>query len=108
MRERIDDRDVGARAQLQMLTRLDVRCTHKIDAARIDDDELGALTQTPLHARGKHRMAVGRVRTDASVEHGLAFWVVSDNVRKGAATNAVQIAELLVDMDLVHGAHHDA
>jgi aspartate-semialdehyde dehydrogenase len=48
------------------------------------------------------------VRTDASVEHGLAFWVVSDNVRKGAATNAVEIAELLASMDLVHGADHDA
>ena len=51
---------------------------------------------------------VGRVRTDAIVEHGLAFWVVSDNVRKGAATNAVEIAELLASMNLVHGADHDA
>jgi aspartate-semialdehyde dehydrogenase len=42
---------------------------------------------------------VGRVRQDASIpnDRGLAFWVVSDNLRKGAATNAVEIAELLVD-----------
>jgi aspartate-semialdehyde dehydrogenase len=59
-------------------------------------------------AAGSDEIYVGRVRTDASVEHGLAFWVVSDNVRKGAATNAVEIAELLVRMDLVHGANHDA
>jgi len=59
-------------------------------------------------AAGSDEIYVGRVRTDASVEHGLAFWVVSDNVRKGAATNAVQIAELLVSMNLVHGANHDA
>ena len=59
-------------------------------------------------AAGSDEIFVGRVRTDASVEHGLAFWVVSDNVRKGAATNAVQIAELLVSMKLVHGARHDA
>jgi len=59
-------------------------------------------------AAGSDEIFVGRVRTDASVEHGLAFWVVSDNVRKGAATNAVQIAELLVSMNLVHGARHDA
>lgn len=59
-------------------------------------------------AAGSDEIYVGRVRTDASVEHGIAFWVVSDNVRKGAATNAVQIAELLVSMNLVHGANHDA
>jgi aspartate-semialdehyde dehydrogenase len=59
-------------------------------------------------AAGSDEIFVGRVRTDASVEHGLAFWVVSDNVRKGAATNAVEIAELLVSMNLVHGANHDS
>ena len=48
--------------------------------------------------------AIGRVRVDASVEHGLAFWVVSDNVRKGAATNAVQIAELLIQRQLLWGS----
>ncbi|MDP7456459.1 MAG: Asd/ArgC dimerization domain-containing protein, partial [Alphaproteobacteria bacterium] len=38
---------------------------------------------------------VSRIRTDPSVEHGLAMWVVADNLRKGAALNAVQIAEVL-------------
>jgi len=48
-------------------------------------------------AAGKDEVFVGRVRTDPSVERGLAFWVVSDNLRKGAASNAVEIAEGLVE-----------
>ncbi|MFI5258037.1 MAG: aspartate-semialdehyde dehydrogenase [Candidatus Limnocylindrales bacterium] len=48
-------------------------------------------------AAGKDEIFVGRVRKDPSVERGLAFWVVSDNLRKGAATNAVEIAEVLVE-----------
>jgi aspartate-semialdehyde dehydrogenase len=52
-------------------------------------------------AAGTDEIYVGRVRTDVSVERGLAFWVVSDNLRKGAATNAVEIAELLVARDWV-------
>lgn len=50
----------------------------------------------PLDATGKDPVYVGRIRRDASVEHGLAMWVVADNLRKGAALNAVQIAELLI------------
>ena len=41
-------------------------------------------------------MFVGRIRRDPTVPHGLNLWVVADNLRKGAATNAVQIAEVLV------------
>jgi aspartate-semialdehyde dehydrogenase len=51
----------------------------------------------PIHAAGKDDTFVGRIRRDESVENGLALWVVSDNIRKGAATNAVQIAEVLVE-----------
>ncbi|WP_171161573.1 aspartate-semialdehyde dehydrogenase [Streptomyces sp. I05A-00742] len=50
---------------------------------------------TPLQAAGKDTTYVGRVRVDETVEHGLAFFVVGDNLRKGAALNAVQIAELV-------------
>lgn len=50
----------------------------------------------PLDAEGKDGVFVGRIRRDESVENGINIWVVSDNVRKGAATNAVQIAELLL------------
>ena len=50
---------------------------------------------TPLHAAGKDPAYVGRIRRDEGVEHGLALFVSNDNLRKGAALNAVQIAELL-------------
>ena len=48
-------------------------------------------------AAGRDEVFVGRIRRDPSVERGLAFWVVSDNIRKGAAKNAVELAEILVD-----------
>ena len=50
----------------------------------------------PLNAEGKNEVFVGRIREDESVENGLNLWVVSDNLRKGAALNAIQIAELLI------------
>jgi aspartate-semialdehyde dehydrogenase len=50
---------------------------------------------TPVEAVGEYATYVSRVRDDPTVEHGLSLWVVSDNLRKGAALNAVQIAELL-------------
>jgi len=49
----------------------------------------------PLSCDGHDDVFIGRVREDLSSPSGLAFWCVSDNLRKGAATNAVQIAELL-------------
>jgi aspartate-semialdehyde dehydrogenase len=52
-------------------------------------------------AAGTDPVYVGRIRNDPSVEHGLDLWVVSDNLRKGAALNAVQIAELLVQRGMV-------
>ncbi len=51
---------------------------------------------TPLDADGRDDVFVGRIRPDFSVAHGLNLWVVSDNIRKGAATNSIQIAELLI------------
>jgi len=50
---------------------------------------------TPLMAAGQDPSYVGRIRRDPTVEHGLALFVSNDNLRKGAALNAVQIAELL-------------
>jgi aspartate-semialdehyde dehydrogenase len=50
---------------------------------------------TPVDAAGEHAVYVSRIRKDHTVENGLCFWVVSDNLRKGAALNAVQIAQLL-------------
>jgi aspartate-semialdehyde dehydrogenase len=60
------------------------------------DDLKGKQYPMPRDCDGKPDVFVGRVRQDISGKNGLAFWCVSDNLRKGAATNAVQIAELLV------------
>ncbi len=60
-------------------------------------DDLGAGSYPmPSNCDNRDEVFVGRIRKDISCENGLAFWCVSDNLRKGAATNAVQIAELLV------------
>jgi aspartate-semialdehyde dehydrogenase len=63
----------------------------------IDNLEAGQYPM-PAECDGDDAVFVGRIREDLSSENGLAFWCVSDNLRKGAATNAVQIAELLVKM----------
>jgi aspartate-semialdehyde dehydrogenase len=60
------------------------------------DDPSQALYPMPLAAAGRDEVFVGRIRRDPSVENGLACWIVADNLRKGAATNAVQIAETLL------------
>ena len=60
------------------------------------DDPKDELYMTPIECVGEWATYVSRVRRDTSVENGLAFWVVSDNLRKGAALNAVQIAEELI------------
>jgi aspartate-semialdehyde dehydrogenase len=52
----------------------------------------------PVYAAGKDETYVGRIREDESIENGLNMWIVSDNIRKGAALNAVQIAERLIEM----------
>jgi aspartate-semialdehyde dehydrogenase len=52
---------------------------------------------TPVEAAGEFPVYVSRIRSDPTVENGLAMWVVADNLRKGAALNAIQIAQLLVD-----------
>ena len=56
---------------------------------------------TPLNAAGRDEVLVGRVRRDESHPRALSMWVVGDNLRKGAATNAVQIAEVLLERGLV-------
>ena len=55
----------------------------------------------PLYAEGKDDVFVGRIRRDLSQPNSLNMWIVADNLRKGAATNAVQIAEYLVINNLV-------
>ncbi|HEY1613528.1 MAG TPA: aspartate-semialdehyde dehydrogenase [Rhizomicrobium sp.] len=59
---------------------------------------------TPIEAAGEDATYVSRIRKDPTVEHGLSMWVVSDNLRKGAALNAVQIAECLINRKLLKKA----
>jgi aspartate-semialdehyde dehydrogenase len=67
----------------------------------VDEPEAGRYPMA-LDAAGRDEVFVGRVRADLSVENGLAMWIVADNLRKGAATNAVEIAELLIrDQELL-------
>lgn len=67
------------------------------------DDPGGGLYPIATAAAGRDDVFVGRIRRDPSHHSALDLWVVSDNIRKGAATNAVQLAELLVERDLLHG-----
>ncbi len=61
----------------------------------VRDDVANNVYPMPIDAEGHDEVFVGRIRKDNSVENGLNLWVVADNIRKGAASNAVQIAELL-------------
>ncbi|MBH0207053.1 MAG: aspartate-semialdehyde dehydrogenase [Nitrospira sp. HN-bin3] len=61
------------------------------------DDPAKKLYPMPLDATGKDEVYIGRVREDESIANGLNLWVVSDNLRKGAALNAIQIAECLIN-----------
>ncbi|NLC16962.1 MAG: aspartate-semialdehyde dehydrogenase [Clostridiales bacterium] len=60
------------------------------------DDPAHGVYPTPIDADGKDQVFVGRIRRDYSVKSGANLWIVADNIRKGAATNAVQIAEYIV------------
>ncbi|AUG57736.1 aspartate-semialdehyde dehydrogenase [Acetivibrio saccincola] len=64
----------------------------------VEDDVSNNIYPLPINASGKDEVFVGRIRRDDSVESGINFWVVADNIRKGAATNTVQIAEELIKM----------
>lgn len=66
----------------------------------VDKHEDGGY-MTPYECAGEDDTFVSRIREDITVENGLAFWVVADNLRKGAALNAVQIAELLIARNLI-------
>ena len=67
----------------------------------IQDDLANNVYPMPRFAKNKDEVFIGRIRRDESIENGLNLWVVSDNLRKGAATNTIQIAEYLVDKGLV-------
>ena len=71
---------------------------------RVIDDPANALYPTAIDAAGQDDVLVGRIRRDPSHDKCLNLWVVGDNLRKGAALNAVQVAELLSERSLLRGA----
>ena len=68
---------------------------------RVIDDPANGLYPLAIDAAGRDDVLVGRIRRDPSHERCLNLWVVGDNLRKGAATNAVQVAELLHERNLL-------
>jgi aspartate-semialdehyde dehydrogenase len=73
-----------------------LKILRKAPGVVVIDDPASSGYPLPINAAGTDPVYVGRVREDRSVSRGLNLWVVSDNLRKGAALNAVQIAELLI------------
>ena len=68
----------------------------KAPGVTVVDDPKQAVYPMPLDASGKYDVLVGRIRRDPTVENGLALWCAGDNIWKGAAQNAIQIAEVMV------------
>ena len=80
-----------------------VRTTlHEADGLVLQDNTEMNTYPMPKYAAGKDAVFVGRLRRDASFKNTLNMWIVSDNLRKGAATNAVQIAECLLQKGFIH------
>jgi aspartate-semialdehyde dehydrogenase len=73
----------------------------KTSGVIVEDDIKNQIYPMPMNAHNKDEVFVGRIRRDESQEKTLNLWIVADNLRKGAATNAVQIAEYLVEKKLV-------
>jgi aspartate-semialdehyde dehydrogenase len=74
---------------------------HEAPGVTVQDEPSVNLYPTPWFVAGRDDTYVGRIRQDASHPNGIAFWIVSDNLRKGAALNAIQIAEELIQRGLI-------
>ena len=70
---------------------------YEFEGVLVIDDPAAGEYVTPVECVGEYGVFVSRVRRDPTVPHGLSMWIVADNLRKGAALNAVQIAEALVE-----------
>ena len=77
-------------------------CMSSFQNVILRDDPEHNIYPMPIEAEGHDEVYVGRIRRDFSIDNGFNFWCVGDNIRKGAASNAIQIAESLVEQDLVH------
>ena len=76
------------------------RILHNTPGVEVQDNLDTFTYPMPLYAQGKDAVFVGRIRRDESQPNSLNMWIVADNLRKGAATNTIQIAEYLVKNNL--------
>ena len=76
-------------------------CSRRRPAPLVVDSPENGVYPLATDVAGRDEVLVGRIRRDPSAERCLNLWVVGDNLRKGAATNAVQVAELLAERDLL-------
>ena len=84
------------------LTKDDVlKILSEAPGVKVMDDPKNLIYPTTINSSGNDLVYVGRIREDDSVENGLNLWIVSDQLRKGAATNAIQIAELLIEKNII-------
>ncbi len=67
----------------------------------VEDNPDEMIYPMPLYTSDRNEVFVGRIRKDTSVPHGLNMWVVGDQIRKGAALNALQIAEYMIEQNLI-------
>ncbi|MFH1710255.1 MAG: aspartate-semialdehyde dehydrogenase [bacterium] len=73
----------------------------KFPTVKVEDDPEKGIYPTPINCVGKNDTFVGRIREDISIANGIDLWIVSDNLRRGAATNAVLIAERMIEEGLI-------
>ncbi|WP_457568893.1 aspartate-semialdehyde dehydrogenase [Desulfurobacterium sp.] len=78
-----------------------VKALQNAPGVTVMDDFKNGIYPTPVDVAGKDDVLVGRIRKDDTIENGLNLWIVGDNLRKGAALNAVQIAEVLIRENLI-------
>ncbi len=74
---------------------------NKTKGVKVVDEPKSNLYPMPIYVDGEDDVFVGRIRKDFSIKNGINMWIVADNLRKGAALNSVQIAEKLIEMNLV-------
>ena len=72
---------------------------NNFEGCKVIDERLDGGYITPLEAEGKNETFISRIREDKTIENGLNLWIVSDNLLRGAALNAVEIAERLIKND---------
>ena len=93
--------ELSKTAQHIYLIGRNVNALEETSGVVIQDDNQSFNYPMPLTSQGKNEVFVGRIRKDNTIENGLNMWIVADNLRKGAATNAVQIADYLINNEIV-------